>query len=90
MPSMQPGGPIAPAPPVMDQTMMMMPQSASQSEDEPPNKKLRSEDHLIPENQFITMHKVCHSLTLSKIILIFDIFFIHAFLKISNQDFVQD
>ncbi|XP_055903860.1 splicing factor 3A subunit 1 [Eupeodes corollae] len=57
MPSMQPGAPqIAPAPPVMDQGNMMMPIPIP-IEEEPPNKKLRSEDHLIPEAQFISMHK---------------------------------
>lgn len=52
IPAMQPGAPIAPAPPVMEQPIMI-PQ-----EDEPPNKKSRTEDNLIPEAQFITMHKV--------------------------------
>lgn len=51
IPAMQPGAPIAPAPPVMEQPIMI-PQ-----EDEPPNKKSRTEDNLIPEAQFITMHK---------------------------------
>jgi hypothetical protein len=39
--------PLAPAPPVMDMT-----------EDEPPNKKTRQEDNLIPEDVFIQHHKV--------------------------------
>lgn len=57
MPSMQPGAPqIAPAPPVMDQSNMMMPIPIP-VEEEPQSKKLRSEDHLIPEAQFISMHK---------------------------------
>lgn len=30
-------------------------------EDEPPNKKQRSEDNLIPEAEFIAMHKVRNS-----------------------------
>lgn len=41
---------LAPPPPIMDQSI--------QIEDEPPNKKLRSEDHLKPESQFLAMHKV--------------------------------
>lgn len=50
MPPMgHPGAPIAPAPPVME---MMQ-----QIDDEPPNKKMRTEDHLIPEAQFLAHHK---------------------------------
>lgn len=48
--NMQAGGPpsqIAPAPPV---DLMV--------EDEPPTKKMRSEDNLIPEADFIASHKV--------------------------------
>lgn len=41
---------LAPAPPVMDQPIPI--------EDEPPNKKLRSEDHLLAEAQFLALHKV--------------------------------
>lgn len=47
-----PGAPGVPAPPAMEQS------NINPSEDEPPNKKSRSEDHLIPESQFISMHKV--------------------------------
>ena len=43
---------LAPAPPVMDQSQIQ------QIDDEPPNKKLRSEDHLLPEAQFLALHKV--------------------------------
>lgn len=50
---MPPGGPIAPAPPVMEQIPPMIPPP----EDEPVSKKSRTEDHLIPESQFMTMHK---------------------------------
>ena len=39
--------PLAPAPPVMDM-----------NEDEPPNKKTRQEDNLIPEDVFMQCHKV--------------------------------
>lgn len=39
--------PLAPAPPVME----LM-------DDEPPNKKSRQEDHLMPEDMFMQMHKV--------------------------------
>lgn len=38
---------LAPAPPVMEM-----------NEDEPPNKKSRQEDHLIPEEVFLQHHKV--------------------------------
>jgi len=47
--NMQPGGipqQIAPAPPV------------DIMEEEPPSKKIRSEDNLIPEADFIATHKV--------------------------------
>lgn len=44
------GGPIAPAPPVMEQMQPPM-------DDEPPNKKLRTEDNLMPEAQFLAQHK---------------------------------
>jgi len=47
--NMQPGGgppQIAPAPPV------------DIMEEEPPSKKMRSEDNLIPEAEFIATHKV--------------------------------
>lgn len=37
---------LAPAPPVME------------LDDEPPNKKMRSEDNLVPENLFLQRHKV--------------------------------
>lgn len=39
--------PLAPAPPVMDM-----------NEEEPPNKKSRQEDHLIPEDVFMQHHQV--------------------------------
>ena len=42
---MNPGMPLAPAPPV-------------DMDDEPPNKKNRTEDNLIPENVFLQCHKV--------------------------------
>lgn len=49
LPGMPPqGNPIAPAPPVMEQPMTI--------DDEPPNKKLRGEDNLLPEDQFLAMH----------------------------------
>lgn len=49
LPGMPPqGNPIAPAPPVMEQPMPI--------DDEPPNKKLRGEDNLLPEDQFLAMH----------------------------------
>lgn len=53
------GGPpqISPAPPVIDQNILLVPQSTP-LDDEPPNKKLRSEDNLVPETEFIAMHKV--------------------------------
>lgn len=49
------GGPpqISPAPPVIDQGIIPIP-----VDDEPPSKKLRSEDNLVPEAEFIAMHKV--------------------------------
>lgn len=61
MPSLPPAptGPpqISPAPPVLDQSIIPLPQTMS-ADDEPPSKKLRSEDHLISETEFIAMHKV--------------------------------
>lgn len=55
------GGPpqISPAPPVIDQANIPVPPAQSiPIDDEPPNKKLRSEDNLVPEAEFIAMHKV--------------------------------
>lgn len=49
---MNPGMPLAPAPPV-------------DMDDEPPNKKNRTEDNLIPENVFLQCHKVSQSVELS-------------------------
>lgn len=49
MPGMPPQAPLAPAPPIMEQPIPI--------EDEPPSKKLRNEDHLLPEAEFLTMHK---------------------------------
>lgn len=46
MPGM-PQAPLAPAPPILDPTPV---------EEEPPNKKLRSEDNLLPEADFLEMH----------------------------------
>lgn len=43
---------ISPAPPVE-----LMP-----IEDEPPTKKIRSEDNLVPEAEFIALHKVGYDL----------------------------
>lgn len=60
MAPMPPGGPppITPAPPVaLDQGMVPLPTTIL-TDDEPLNKKLRSEDNLIPEAEFIAMHKV--------------------------------
>ncbi|XP_005182034.1 splicing factor 3A subunit 1 [Musca domestica] len=48
--------PITPAPAVLDQSIIPMAQSIA-VDDEPPNKKLRSEDNLVPEAEFIAMHK---------------------------------
>lgn len=48
---------ISPAPPVLDQGIIPLPQTMS-VDDEPPSKKLRSEDNLISETEFIAMHKV--------------------------------
>lgn len=63
MPPMPPGGAsLAPAPPVMDPSMIPQPPQQPPPpqqiiiDDEPPNKKMRSEDHLIPENQFLALH----------------------------------
>lgn len=60
MPPMQSGGPpqIAPPTAVMDQNLLQTPSSVVGNDDEPPNKKLRSEDNLVPENEFIALHKV--------------------------------
>lgn len=56
--TMQSGGPpqMSSGPNVMDQTMMPLP--LMPVDEEPPNKKLRSEDNLIPEEDFISKHKV--------------------------------
>lgn len=53
------GGPpqITPAPAVLDQTILPLAQPIP-VDDEPPSKKLRSEDNLVPESEFIAMHKV--------------------------------
>lgn len=48
MPGMPPQAPLAPAPPILEQPIAV--------EDEPPNKKLRSEDNLLPEADFLAMH----------------------------------
>lgn len=62
MPPMpQPGTSLAPAPPVMDPSMMAPPPQQLPPQviidDEPPNKKTRTEDHLIAETQFMALHK---------------------------------
>lgn len=51
VPNMNPGMPLAPAPPV-------------DMDDEPPNKKNRTEDNLIPENVFLQCHKVSNQMEL--------------------------
>lgn len=51
MPGMPPQGPLAAAPPIME------PQSIP-IDDEPPSKKLRGEDNLLSEADFLAMHKV--------------------------------
>lgn len=43
--------PLAPAPPVMPEPLGMG------NDDEPPNKRPRQEDHLIPEDVFMQSHK---------------------------------
>lgn len=48
MPGMPPQAPLAPAPPIIEQPIPI--------EEEPPNKKLRSEDNLLPETEFLAMH----------------------------------
>lgn len=59
MASIPTGGPpqLSPAPPVIDQGIIPIAQSIA-IDDEPPSKKLRSEDNLIPEAEFIAVHKV--------------------------------
>lgn len=56
--NMQSGGPpqMSSVPNVLDQTMMSLPLISV--DEEPPNKKMRSEDNLIPEEEFISKHKV--------------------------------
>ncbi|XP_075148039.1 splicing factor 3a subunit 1 [Haematobia irritans] len=52
-----PGPPqITPAPAVLEQAIIPLAQPIP-VDDEPPNKKLRSEDNLVPEAEFIAMHK---------------------------------
>ncbi|XP_018794376.1 PREDICTED: splicing factor 3A subunit 1 isoform X2 [Bactrocera latifrons] len=53
----QSGGPpqMPSVPNIMDQTMMPLPLMTV--DEEPPNKKIRSEDNLIPEEEFISKHK---------------------------------
>ncbi|XP_014098731.1 splicing factor 3A subunit 1 isoform X3 [Bactrocera oleae] len=55
--NMQSGGPpqMSSVPNVLDQTMMSLPLISV--DEEPPNKKMRSEDNLIPEEEFISKHK---------------------------------
>ena len=50
---MTPQNPMAPAAPIMEQ--QQPPQQLI--EEEPPNKKLRGEDNLLPEIDFLAMHK---------------------------------
>lgn len=53
MPGMPPqGAPLPPAPPVMEPPVVPPP-----IEDEPLNKKARTEDNLLPEAQFMALHK---------------------------------
>lgn len=49
MPGMPNQGPLAPAPPIIEPPIAV--------EEEPPSKKQRSEDHLLPESNFLSMHK---------------------------------
>ncbi|XP_011198621.1 splicing factor 3A subunit 1 isoform X2 [Bactrocera dorsalis] len=53
----QSGGPpqMPSVPNIIDQTMMPLPLMSV--DEEPPNKKIRSEDNLIPEEEFISKHK---------------------------------
>ncbi|XP_039960911.1 splicing factor 3A subunit 1 isoform X3 [Bactrocera tryoni] len=53
----QSGGPpqMPSVPNIMDQTMMPLPLMSV--DEEPPNKKMRSEDNLIPEEEFVSKHK---------------------------------
>lgn len=53
----QSGGPpqMPSVPNIMDQAMMPLPLMSV--DEEPPNKKIRSEDNLIPEEEFISKHK---------------------------------
>ncbi|XP_054745845.1 splicing factor 3A subunit 1 [Anastrepha obliqua] len=57
MPPLQTGGPpqMPSGSNVMDQSMMQLPPMPV--DEEPPNKKMRSEDNLIPEEEFIAKHK---------------------------------
>lgn len=48
MPGMPPQAPLAPAPPIIEPPIPI--------DEEPPNKKIRSEDNLLPEADFLAMH----------------------------------
>uniref|UniRef100_A0A1B6CAA6 Splicing factor 3A subunit 1 n=1 Tax=Clastoptera arizonana TaxID=38151 RepID=A0A1B6CAA6_9HEMI len=53
-----PGGPMPPQPPQPQQQMgVTRPSEMGMSEDEPPAKKLRTEESLIPENVFLSKNK---------------------------------
>lgn len=49
MPGLPPQPPLAPAPPILEPVSV---------EDEPPNKKLRNEDNLLSESEFLALNNV--------------------------------
>lgn len=49
IPGMPPQAPLAPAPPILEPTPIPV-------EEEPPSKKLRVEDNLLSETEFLAMH----------------------------------
>lgn len=53
MPGMPPQAPLPAAPPIMEPPSIPI-------EDEPPSKKLRGEDSLLVETEFLALHKVHH------------------------------
>lgn len=67
---------ITPAPPVLDQGII---------DEEPPNKKIRSEDNLVPEADFIAMHKVQDTLELLHNLCKNDLYFIYKNFRVPSQ-----
>uniref|UniRef100_A0A1L8DHC8 Splicing factor 3A subunit 1 n=1 Tax=Nyssomyia neivai TaxID=330878 RepID=A0A1L8DHC8_9DIPT len=57
LPQMPPQGAPMPGPPLMEAPQQPPPMQVVEPPDEPPSKKSRTEDHLIPEMQFLARHQ---------------------------------